>query len=130
MQDSYRGNSLSDDHLQCKTASWILGESRTVPATDLLSGLMNPLSAKTRPKITLRKDARIRVLFNERFCHRFRDMTKGSPDHNFHIGEIFRENYLTSGCEGSPAEHPGQCPQGECQDLNNIRSAGRGIGTV
>jgi hypothetical protein len=56
------------------------------------------------PKITQQKDARIRVLFNDRFCLRFSYVAKVARDPHFHVGgpekERASDNWRTEFSDG------------------------------
>ena len=49
--------------------------------------IAQPTECQNPPKITQRKDARIRVLVKVGFCHVFPDGAKKIPDHDFHVRE-------------------------------------------
>lgn len=59
-----------------------------------------PSRGQKPPKITQQKDARIRVLFNDRFYHVFQDVAKRAPDHHFHVGERRRGRVSDSKMQG------------------------------
>ncbi len=61
-------------------------------------------------KITQRKDARIRVLYNSRFYHVFLDVAKRIPDHHFHVGELKDRVRLTKSRRGYPTENGHSSP--------------------
>ena len=66
---------------------------------------MLPSDHRISPKITQQKDARIRVLLEVRFCHRFPDVAKEPADLYFHVGELEKRGRLTIGGQGSPTEN-------------------------
>lgn len=75
------------------------------------------------PKITQQKDARIRFLFNDRFCLRFSYVAKVATDPHFHVGEPEKEgasdNWRTEFSDGewpftthdNGMQEPGESPR-------------------
>ena len=61
-------------------------------------------SGRILQKITQQKDARIRVLFDERFCQVFPDVVKGAPDLRFHVGKQWGDLCLTGSSRKSLTE--------------------------